>query len=83
MTWSKTVEDVEYGLALEWDSVEKRAEQDDANTVQVECPACTGHGCRACAGEGWVWALDVDAAAEVAFRQAAAAFLHPSGLADR
>lgn len=69
--------------ALANDSVDQQAEQVTPAAAEVECPACYGEGCRACAGEGWVWATSDDDAALVAFRQAAAAFLHPSGFGGR
>jgi hypothetical protein len=46
------------------------------------CPVCAGEGCGACAGSGQVLADDADEAALVAFRSAAARFLHPSGFGD-
>lgn len=47
------------------------------------CPVCVAEGCTACAGTGRVLAADEDEAALVAFRSAAARFLHPSGFGDR
>ena len=47
------------------------------------CPVCVAEGCAACAGTGRVLAADEDEAALVAFRSAAARFLHPSGFGDR
>lgn len=71
----------------EWPDLED-AETIDALAAQVPapvtitCPACNGEACGACAGTGTVLASD-DEAALVAFRRAAAAFLHPSGLVER
>jgi hypothetical protein len=64
--------------ALERDSVEVQGEQLPV-PAPMPCPACDADGCAACAGEGWVEAVDAHDAALVVFRRAAAAALHPSG----
>jgi hypothetical protein len=51
--------------------------------MTMTCPVCAGEGCAACAGSGRVLAADEDEAALVAFRQAGARFLHPSGFGGR
>jgi hypothetical protein len=67
---------------LDRESLDLAADQLPAPTTMV-CPACDAEGCAACAGTGSVLASSDDEAALVAFRRAAAAFLHPSGQGDR